>query len=51
MGCIIAELLLRVPIFQGESDLDQLVQIYKVLGMPSEQDWPVNLFIFLNYYF
>lgn len=40
MGCIIGELLLRVPVFQGESDLDQLVQVYKALGMPSEQDWP-----------
>ncbi|CAK5053580.1 unnamed protein product [Meloidogyne enterolobii] len=40
MGCIIAELLLRVPIFPGESDLDQLVKIYNVLGMPTEETWP-----------
>uniref|UniRef100_A0A915DQT4 Cyclin-dependent kinase 7 n=1 Tax=Ditylenchus dipsaci TaxID=166011 RepID=A0A915DQT4_9BILA len=40
IGCIIAELLLRVPIFAGESDLDQLVQIYKLLGTPTEEDWP-----------
>ncbi|KAL3093117.1 hypothetical protein niasHT_022567 [Heterodera trifolii] len=40
MGCIIGELLLRVPVFQGESDLDQLMQIYKVLGIPTESDWP-----------
>uniref|UniRef100_A0A1I8C2L7 [RNA-polymerase]-subunit kinase n=1 Tax=Meloidogyne hapla TaxID=6305 RepID=A0A1I8C2L7_MELHA len=40
MGCIVAELLLRVPIFQGESDLDQLVKIYNVLGMPTEETWP-----------
>lgn len=40
IGCIIAELLLRVPIFPGESDLDQLVKIYSILGTPTEEDWP-----------
>ncbi|KJH43816.1 kinase domain protein [Dictyocaulus viviparus] len=40
IGCIIAELLLRVPIFPGESDLDQLVKIGHVLGTPTVEDWP-----------
>ncbi|KAL3990947.1 Cyclin-dependent kinase 7 [Acanthocheilonema viteae] len=40
VGCIIAELLLRVPVFPGESDIDQLVKIYSVLGTPTEEDWP-----------
>ncbi|KAJ1360838.1 Cyclin-Dependent Kinase 7 [Parelaphostrongylus tenuis] len=40
IGCIIAELLLRVPIFPGESDLDQLVKIGHILGTPSVEDWP-----------
>uniref|UniRef100_A0A915BGB9 Cyclin-dependent kinase 7 n=2 Tax=Parascaris univalens TaxID=6257 RepID=A0A915BGB9_PARUN len=48
IGCIIAELLLRVPIFPGESDLDQLVKIYHVLGSPTEQDWP-NIKEFTDY--
>ncbi|KAM3727707.1 Cyclin-dependent kinase [Dirofilaria immitis] len=39
VGCIIAELLLRVPIFPGESDIDQLVKIYSVLGTPTAEDW------------
>uniref|UniRef100_A0A915PI43 Cyclin-dependent kinase 7 n=1 Tax=Setaria digitata TaxID=48799 RepID=A0A915PI43_9BILA len=39
VGCIIAELLLRVPIFPGESDIDQLVKIYSVLGTPTVEDW------------
>ncbi|CAJ0931946.1 unnamed protein product, partial [Mesorhabditis belari] len=39
MGCIFAELLLRNPIFPGESDLDQLVKIYRFLGTPTEDDW------------
>uniref|UniRef100_A0A0R3RTQ1 Cyclin-dependent kinase 7 n=1 Tax=Elaeophora elaphi TaxID=1147741 RepID=A0A0R3RTQ1_9BILA len=40
VGCIIAELLLRVPIFPGESDIDQLVKIYSVLGTPTSEEWP-----------
>ncbi|CAD6186329.1 unnamed protein product [Caenorhabditis auriculariae] len=41
IGCILAELLLRQPIFPGDSDIDQLVKIYNVLGAPKEVDWPV----------
>lgn len=47
VGCIIAELLLRVPFLPGESDLDQLTKIFTTLGSPSEETWPViilNLF-------
>ncbi|GFR12422.1 hypothetical protein TNCT_595122 [Trichonephila clavata] len=40
VGCILAELLLRVPFLPGKSDLDQLSQIFKVLGGPDEEDWP-----------
>jgi len=40
VGCILAELLQRAPIFPGESDLDQLAKILDVLGAPSEKDWP-----------
>ena len=34
-GCVLAELLLGVPLFPGESGVDQLVEIIKVLGTPS----------------
>ncbi|XP_072166833.1 cyclin-dependent kinase 7-like [Diadema setosum] len=40
MGCILAELLLRVPFLPGESDLDQLSRIFQTLGTPSEEEWP-----------
>ncbi|KAK9877961.1 hypothetical protein WA026_020179 [Henosepilachna vigintioctopunctata] len=40
VGCILAELLLRVPLFPGESDLDQLTKIFGVLGNPTEETWP-----------
>ena len=35
VGCVIAELLVGQPIFPGESGVDQLVEIIKVLGTPS----------------
>lgn len=40
VGCILAELLLRVPFLPGESDLDQLTKIFQALGTPNEEIWP-----------
>ena len=40
IGCILAELWHRVPIFTGESDINQLVKIFDVMGTPSEAQWP-----------
>jgi serine/threonine protein kinase len=37
-GCVIAELFLGQPIFPGESSLDQMVEIIKVLGTPTTED-------------
>ena len=34
-GCVMAELLLGQPIFPGDSGVDQLVEIIKVLGTPT----------------
>jgi cyclin-dependent kinase 7 len=51
VGCIVAELLLRVPFLPGESDLDQLTKIFTTLGSPNEETWPViilkNLILFI----
>eukprot|EP00891_Asterochloris_glomerata_P006343 jgi/Astpho2/6343/Aster-06008 len=38
VGCVMAELLLGQPIFPGESGVDQLVEIIKVLGTPSREE-------------
>ena len=35
-GCVIAELVLQQPIFAGESSLEQIVEIIKVLGTPNK---------------
>lgn len=34
-GCVMAELMLGQPLFPGESGIDQLVEIIKVLGTPT----------------
>lgn len=36
-GCVMAELLLGQPIFPGDSGVDQLVEIIKVLGTPTKE--------------
>ena len=37
-GCVLAEMFLGYPVFQGESNIDQLVEIIKVLGCPTNQE-------------
>ena len=37
-GCVAAELLIGQPLFQGESGVDQLVEIIKVLGTPTREE-------------
>ncbi|KAI3985393.1 hypothetical protein MKX01_033707 [Papaver californicum] len=37
-GCVFAELLLGQPLFPGESGLDQLVEVIKVLGTPTREE-------------
>ena len=36
-GCVLAELMMGQPIFPGESGVDQLVEIIKLLGTPSKE--------------
>lgn len=38
VGCIVAELLGRTPLFPGEDFLDQVQRIISVLGTPSMED-------------
>jgi cyclin-dependent kinase len=40
VGCIFAELARKAPLFPGDSELQQLLHIFKVLGTPSEETWP-----------
>lgn len=38
-GCIFAEMAQRRPLFMGDSEIDQIFKIFKVLGTPNEQNW------------
>lgn len=35
LGCVVAELLMGMPIFQGDSGVSQLVEIIKKMGTPT----------------
>ncbi|KAJ7384096.1 Cyclin-dependent kinase 6 [Desmophyllum pertusum] len=43
VGCIMAELYNRKPLFEGKSDVDQLHKIFSVIGIPSQGDWPTSV--------
>ncbi|KAK1419974.1 hypothetical protein QVD17_29444 [Tagetes erecta] len=40
LGCIMAELLSKQPLFNGKTEFDQLDKIFKTLGTPNEAIWP-----------
>ncbi|XP_068655686.1 cyclin-dependent kinase G-2-like isoform X2 [Aristolochia californica] len=40
LGCIMAEMLAKEPLFSGKSEIDQLDKIFKTIGTPSEKIWP-----------
>lgn len=39
-GCIFAEMLLNGPLFPGDSEIDQIFKIFRLLGTPNEKTWP-----------
>ncbi|KAH9556439.1 hypothetical protein CY35_07G027800 [Sphagnum magellanicum] len=40
VGCIFAELSCKSPLFPGDSELQQLLHIFRLLGTPTEEVWP-----------
>ncbi|RDX94681.1 Cyclin-dependent kinase G-2, partial [Mucuna pruriens] len=40
LGCIMAELLSKQPLFNGKTEFDQLDKIFRILGTPNETIWP-----------
>lgn len=40
VGCILAELERREALFKGDSELQQLLRIFGLLGTPTEEQWP-----------
>ncbi|KAL1514225.1 hypothetical protein ABEB36_003514 [Hypothenemus hampei] len=40
VGCIIAEMVNKTPLFPGETDIEQLAIVLSTLGTPTEENWP-----------
>ncbi|KJA15894.1 hypothetical protein HYPSUDRAFT_47949 [Hypholoma sublateritium FD-334 SS-4] len=41
VGCIFAEMAMQgTPLFPGDSEIDQIFKIFRILGTPSEDSWP-----------
>lgn len=40
IGCIFAEMAMHKPLFVGDSEIDQLFAIFRVLGTPTAITWP-----------
>lgn len=40
LGCIFAEMATRKPLFQGDSEIDQLFRMFRILRTPTEEIWP-----------
>ncbi|ONM42233.1 hypothetical protein ZEAMMB73_Zm00001d044672 [Zea mays] len=40
VGCIFAEMARRQALFPGDSELQQLLHIFRLLGTPTEEQWP-----------
>jgi serine/threonine protein kinase len=40
LGPIFAEMVTRRPLFPGDSEIDELYRIFRLLGTPNEQTWP-----------
>ncbi|KAB7499049.1 Cyclin-dependent kinase 1 [Armadillidium nasatum] len=39
LGCIFAEMVTKRPLFHGDSEIDQLFRIFRILTTPTEETW------------
>lgn len=39
VGCILGELIRKEPVFQGQGELDQIDQIFAMVGVPDKTSW------------
>ena len=40
VGCIFAEMVRQKPLFPGDSEIDELHKIFRLMGTPDEASWP-----------
>jgi serine/threonine protein kinase len=48
VGCVLAELYLRRPLFRGNTEASQLRSIFEVIGLPKAEDWPTSAVVLHN---
>jgi len=41
VGCLLAELALAQPVFPGESEIEQLKQIFSLTGVPDKETFDI----------
>lgn len=39
IGCIFAEMVTKKPIFQGDSEIDEIFKIFQIMGTPTNKEW------------
>ena len=47
-GNLFTHLYHKVPFLQGDTDLGQLSEVFKVFGTPTEQSWPVREYLLFH---
>ncbi|SCU77471.1 LADA_0A00628g1_1 [Lachancea dasiensis] len=45
VGCVFGEIFEKKPILQGQTDIDQGHVIFKLLGTPDEEQWPLARYL------
>lgn len=45
IGCIFVEMCNRKPMFSGDSEIDQIFKIFRILGTPSDKIWPDIIYL------
>jgi serine/threonine protein kinase len=40
LGCILAEMILREPLFKGKNEIEVVCKIFEILGPADEENWP-----------
>jgi serine/threonine protein kinase len=40
IGCVLAELFIGHPLFQGKAELEQINKIFELCGTPTLENWP-----------
>lgn len=51
VGCIFAELMLRIPFLPGLNDIDQIAKTFQAFGTPTAQQWPGLFYSVIQFHY